>query len=165
MKQSGYLELAATGIAAQDETEKQILLKNKPTQVVALGSVKANIGNTYAASGIAGLIKTALCVYHRFIPGIPNWEAPKDVSAFENSNYYFPSKSRPWILQNGQNKRYAAVNGLDDIQKINLLPKLRGTILHSLITMEFCVRLFTPFLRSSGKILVSAEKFATWPKA
>jgi len=116
IQKGDYLELAATGIAAQEETEKRLLLENKPTQAVALGSIKTNIGNTYAASGIAGLIKTALCVYHRFIPGIPNWEAPKDITAFKNSNYYFPSKSRPWILQNGQTRRCAAVNGLDDMQ-------------------------------------------------
>lgn len=113
---SGYVELAATGITAQDEIEKQFLLNNQPTEAVALGSIKANIGHTYAASGIASLIKTALCVHHRFIPGIPNWEAPKDATAFENSNYYFPAKSRPWILQNGQTARHATVNGLEGIQ-------------------------------------------------
>ncbi|HFB99737.1 MAG TPA: polyketide synthase, partial [Phaeodactylibacter sp.] len=63
----------------------------------ALGSVKANIGNTYAASGIASLIKTALCLHHRFIPAIPNWKAPKSILKFEDSPFYFPTKSRPWI--------------------------------------------------------------------
>ncbi len=116
LQKGGYMELAATGIAVQDHKEERILLVNNPSQPIALGSVKTNIGHTYAASGMAGMIKAALCVYHRFIPGIPNWKAPKDVTAFENSNYYFPVKSRPWILQAGQNTRQAAVNGLDDIQ-------------------------------------------------
>ena len=116
LENGGYLELSATGISTQDESEKSFLLKNNPSQPVALGSVKTNIGHTYAASGIASLIKSALCIYHRFIPGIPNWEAPKDVTSFENTNYYFPVKSRPWILQKNQDKRYAAVNGLNDIQ-------------------------------------------------
>ena len=113
---SAYLELAATGIPEQDATEKDFLLANQPTKAIALGSVKANIGHTYAASGIASLIKTALCIHHRFIPGIPNWEAPKDAHRFENSKYYFPKKSRPWILQNGQTSRCAVVNGLEGIQ-------------------------------------------------
>ena len=116
LQNGGYLELAATGIEAQDKLEKKILIENNPSKPVALGSVKTNIGNTYAASGIASLIKTALCLHHRFIPGIPNWEAPKDIKAFEKSNYYFPVKSRPWILQDGQDKREAAVNGLDNLQ-------------------------------------------------
>ncbi|RLD42104.1 MAG: PfaB family protein [Bacteroidetes bacterium] len=116
LENGGYLELSATGITKQDKDELVFLSEKNPTQAVALGSVKTNIGNTYAASGIAGLIKTSLSIYHRFIPGIPNWESPKNAKAFENSNYYFPSKSRPWILQNGQKKRFAAVNGLDNIQ-------------------------------------------------
>ncbi len=90
--------------------------ENMAYQKVALGSVKANIGHTYAASGMASLIKTALCVHHRFIPGIPNWDAPKNAVDFEDTNYYFPTESRPWILQNGETTRRAAVNGLHGTQ-------------------------------------------------
>ena len=152
VKKGGYMELTATGIAAQDKLEKQFLLKNKPTKAVALGSVKTNIGHTHAASGIAGLIKTALCVYHRFIPGIPNWEAPKDVSAFENSNYYFPSKSRPWILQNEQSKRYAAVNGLEDIQ-IQLSESEQQATIDNTFLQNNAPRLF-PLKGNSEKELI-----------
>ena len=111
-----YLELAATGIERQDQNELKQLLENKTNTSVALGSVKANIGHTHAASGMASLIKTALCVHHRFIPGIPNWEAPKNAADFADTNYYFPTESRPWILQNGETKRRAAVNGLQGTQ-------------------------------------------------
>jgi len=111
-----YIELAATGSETQDEEEIVQLLKNKPAKPVALGSVKANIGNTYAASGIASLIKTALCIHHKFIPGIPNWTAPKDTYDFSSSEYYFPTESRPWIPEGANGKREAIVNGIDGIQ-------------------------------------------------
>ncbi len=111
----GYLELAATGFAKQDQQEQARLLQTNQEQRVALGSVKTNIGHTYAASGIASLIKTALCLHHRFIPTIPNWKGP-DNAQFNNSNYYFPTQSRPWILQDGQARRTAAVNGLEGLQ-------------------------------------------------
>lgn len=111
-----YLELAATGIERQDVAELQVLNAQKSDSPTALGSVKANIGHTYAASGIAGLIKTALCVHHKFIPGIPNWEAPQESAAFAGDAYYFPQESRPWILQKGRTKRKAAVNGLGGTQ-------------------------------------------------
>jgi PfaB family protein len=114
-KSFDYLELAATGISAQDEYEQAKLLQNNPNKPTALGSVKANIGHTFAASGMASLIKTALCMHHRFIPGIPNWTAPQNAD-FKKTAYYFPAQSRPWILPNGVAKRSAAVNGVGDIQ-------------------------------------------------
>ncbi|MEL6632971.1 MAG: PfaB family protein [Bacteroidota bacterium] len=112
----GYLELAATGIEAQDFEEKKYLLQFKSSHPTALGSVKTNIGHTYAASGMASLIKTVLCVHHNFIPGIPNWKTPEDEAAFAKTSYYFPSSSRPWILSEGQTQRKAAINGIEGIQ-------------------------------------------------
>lgn len=112
----GYQELVASGIPVQDNEEILQLLKTKQEQDVALGSVKTSIGNTCAASGIASLIKTALCLHHRFIPGIPNWKAPKFAEEFSATKYYFPTKSRPWLLANNQEKRRAAINGLENVQ-------------------------------------------------
>lgn len=112
----GYCELASTGMARQDQAELAQLLAISQKQQVALGSVKANIGHTFAASGIAGLIKTALCLDHRFIPGIPNWQSPKELDHFADNAYYFPTRSRPWILPEGQEKRRAVVNGVDGLQ-------------------------------------------------
>lgn len=112
----GYQELVASGILVEDNQEVFQLLTSTQKQKVALGSVKTSIGNTCAASGIASLIKTALCLHHRFIPGIPNWKSPKFKEEFAATNYYFPEKSRPWLLANNQEKRRAAVNGLEGIQ-------------------------------------------------
>jgi PfaB family protein len=110
-----YIELAATGISTQDRFEQDQLLHHNFNRSIALGTVKSNIGHTFAASGMAGLIKTALCMHHRFIPGIPNWSAPK-TDDFQKTAYYFPAQSRPWILPIGGTKRKAAVNGVGDIQ-------------------------------------------------
>ena len=110
-----YIELAATGIASQDRSEEQELLKRTSKNATALGTVKANIGHTFAASGMASLIKTALCLHHRFIPSLPNWKAPQN-TAFHQTAYYFPTESRPWILPNGATQRSAAIHGVGNIQ-------------------------------------------------
>ncbi|MEL6659500.1 MAG: PfaB family protein, partial [Bacteroidota bacterium] len=110
---AGLIELAATGFAAQDEAELKQLLSNSPQQATALGSVKSNIGHTFAASGIASLIKVALCLHHRFIPAVPNWKAPKQLDDFAAKTYYFPSQSRPWI---SSSERKALVYGLEGLQ-------------------------------------------------
>ena len=116
VQNAGYHELANTGIDSEDNKELYHLNASSNLTPVALGSVKANIGHTYAASGIASLIKTALCLHHRFIPAIPNWKAAKNASKFQDNQFYFPSKSRPWILQNDISERRAIVNGLENIQ-------------------------------------------------
>ncbi len=109
-KDIGYIELASSGIAHEYKKEIEFLKSNSNTQAIALGSVKSNVGHTYAASGIAAIIKTALCVSEQFIPAIPNWSAPKEESYFEQANYYFPTVSRPWILKDNITKRKALVN-------------------------------------------------------
>ncbi|NOR51857.1 MAG: hypothetical protein GQ470_04480, partial [Gammaproteobacteria bacterium] len=110
--QIDYIELNGSGIQNQDSAEIAALAQTYPKQSCALGSVKANIGHTFAASGIASLVKTALCLYQRFIPGIPGWGQPKDLEAWAKNSFYFPVESRPWLLNKDHKKRYAAINSL-----------------------------------------------------
>ncbi|WP_235009963.1 type I polyketide synthase [Mycobacterium sp. 3519A] len=68
----GYVEAHGTGTAVGDPLELKALgeaygnVGNRHTDLV-VGSVKASIGHTEAAAGIAGVIKAALSVYHRTI--------------------------------------------------------------------------------------------------
>lgn len=110
--QIDYIELNGSGIQNQDDAEIVALKKTYQKQTCALGSVKANIGHTFAASGIASLVKTALCIHQRFIPGIPGWDKPKDLSSWDENNFYFPEQSRPWLINSDHKKRYAAINSL-----------------------------------------------------
>jgi acyl transferase domain-containing protein len=79
---------------------------------LAIGSVKANIGHTFAASGIASLIKTAYSLYHRFIPATPNWSGPKQAETWPGSPFYVAPQSKPWFLEPGATRRVAAINSL-----------------------------------------------------
>ncbi|BAZ87415.1 PfaB family protein [Dolichospermum compactum] len=110
----GYLEVVASGIANADIVEIQGLISAYHTGgenlSCGLGSVKANIGNTQASSGIFSLIKTALCLYHRYIPGVPQWSNPKQPEIWRGSPFYVAVESKPWFLEPGATKRVAAVN-------------------------------------------------------
>jgi acyl transferase domain-containing protein len=112
----GYLEVFGSGVEQQDEAEIQGLIQAyqvpNPELSCAIGSVKANIGHTYVASGIASLIKTALCLYNRFIPATPQWSSPKNLEIWHNSPFYVATESRPWFLTEGLNNRVAAINSL-----------------------------------------------------
>ncbi|MBD2693673.1 type I polyketide synthase [Anabaena catenula] len=126
----GYLELCANGVPQQDDAEIQGLIQAYGTTNAklncAVGSVKANIGHTYAASGIISLIKTALCLYHRYIPAVPQWSSPKQPEVWSESPFYVATQSKPWFVEPGADKRIAAVNSLE----------LDGSYVHVILSEE-----------------------------
>ncbi|MGF2325058.1 beta-ketoacyl synthase N-terminal-like domain-containing protein, partial [Acinetobacter baumannii] len=76
-----FLEAHGTATALGDVIEIQALTsvyreQTDKTQFCALGSVKANIGHTDVTAGIAGIIKTALCLYHKKIPPLIHYKKP-----------------------------------------------------------------------------------------
>ncbi|MHC0064381.1 PfaB family protein [Nostoc sp. UIC 10890] len=116
-KDINYLEVVGSGIPQQDESEIQGLLTAyrtfEPNLTCAIGSVKANIGHTHTASGIVSLVKTALCLYHRYIPAVPQWSSPKTPEIWQGSPFYVASESKPWFLEKGATRRIAAINGME----------------------------------------------------
>lgn len=73
-KEIDYLEVHASGIKDEDLAEQAGLIQAYSAQgdcQPVIGSIKANIGHTFVASGMASIIKTALCLYHRYLPGTP----------------------------------------------------------------------------------------------
>jgi PfaB family protein len=115
----GYMEVCASGILQEDEIETRGLLQayqaaaaDSASLSCAIGSVKATIGHTQAAAGIAGLIKTALCLYHRFLPATPHWLGMKSPQDWQESRFYVPTESRPWFLST-TNRRIAALSSID----------------------------------------------------
>ncbi len=79
--QVAYVEAHGTGTQLGDPIEAKALAKvlgagRAPGDELLLGSVKSNIGHLEAAAGIAGLIKTALVLQHRFVPASLHFETP-----------------------------------------------------------------------------------------
>ncbi len=114
-----YLELSASGFSDFDESEQDALLsltKSKDDDDrcnLALGSIKSNIGHSFAASGIASLIKTALCLHNRSIPGESSWQEPR--ADWNDSRLYVAENSRTWFKDSSDAVRKAGVNnqGMD----------------------------------------------------
>ena len=76
-----YCEGHGTGTAVGDATELEVLSRArrqaKPeAPPAAIGSIKANIGHTKAASGIAGLIKATMAVHTQVLPPTTGCEEP-----------------------------------------------------------------------------------------
>ncbi len=107
-----YLELS--GAIGNEEEEISGLIESyreAPSLNCAMGSITANIGHTFVASGIASIIKTALCLHGRYIPAVPGWQSPKS-DEWEKSAFYVATDSKSWITKAGV-RRIAAINGTD----------------------------------------------------
>lgn len=86
-----YIEAHGTGTAVGDpveiETLNQVMGENRsPDRPCLLGSVKTNFGHLEGASGIAGLIKAALCLHHRQIPPSLHFHEPNPAISWDHSN-------------------------------------------------------------------------------
>lgn len=100
------LEAHGTGTRVGDKVEFQALQEvynsngtngDHQKQWCALGSVKSMIGHTKAAAGSAGLIKTALSLYHKVLPPTLKAEEPDPELNVQQSPFYLNSQARPWI--------------------------------------------------------------------
>lgn len=95
------IEIAALNQVFQEKTNKK--------QFCAIGSVKTNVGHLSAASGVTGLIKTALALKNKKIPPSLHYEKPNPKIDFENSPFYVQTKSTDWET-NGEHPRRAGVS-------------------------------------------------------
>src|SRR5581483_8179003 len=93
-----YVEAHGTGTRVGDPVELKALgsvlcAERSPDRPLIVGSVKTNIGHTEGAAGLAGLIKTALCLKHKVIP--PNLHFHEPNPAIPWQDYPLANKQNP----------------------------------------------------------------------
>ena len=127
----GLIEAHGTATKLGDATEVEALTGQFGARVgsaptCALGAVKSMIGHCLPASGSAGLIKTALALYHRTLP--PTLvETPNPALGLEQTPFYLNTEARPWI-HGAASPRRAGVNafGFGGINAHAVLEEYRG---------------------------------------
>ena len=97
----GYIETHGTGTLVGDPIEFEALRRvfatgTRPMRSCALGTVKANIGHTDAASGVAGLIKAALALERKKIAAAPYFQAPNPAIDFSTTPLYISPETMDW---------------------------------------------------------------------
>ncbi|MET7835496.1 amino acid adenylation domain-containing protein [Micromonospora sediminicola] len=97
----GYVEAHGTGTTLGDPIEVAALTEafrrgTDERGFCALGSVKANIGHTDAAAGVAGLIKTVMALWTRTLPPTINVERPHPGIDFASGPFRLDNAARPW---------------------------------------------------------------------
>ncbi|MGF7174138.1 SDR family NAD(P)-dependent oxidoreductase [Azospirillum doebereinerae] len=111
----GYVECHGTGTLLGDPIEIAALTKafrvfTDRRGYCAVGSAKPNIGHADRASGVVGLIKAALSLRHRTLPGLLNFQAPNPRIDFAGSPFHVNEQTRPWEAVDGP--RRAGVTSL-----------------------------------------------------
>ena len=108
-----YFEAHGTGTPVGDPLEAKALgavidSPAKRSKLRLMGSVKGAIGHLEAAAGIAGIIKTSLCLSHRQVPPQANLETPNPNIPFDELGLRLPTKLESLISDSQQ--IYAGVN-------------------------------------------------------
>ena len=109
----GYVEAHGTATTVGDVVEVAALRKLfeesgwTPAQGArtALGSVKANIGHTMSAAGIAGLIKAALSLHHKSLPPQPSVAEENEKLELASSPFFLPRAETAWAARDGIPRR------------------------------------------------------------
>jgi 7-keto-8-aminopelargonate synthetase-like enzyme/3-oxoacyl-(acyl-carrier-protein) synthase/acyl carrier protein len=95
----GYVECHGTGTPVGDPVEVAALAAVRDTTTglerTWLSSIKANIGHTMSAAGIAGLIKTVMVLERGVIPPLAGYERPNP-SLVLGDTFAFPTRPEPW---------------------------------------------------------------------
>ncbi|MCY0954259.1 beta-ketoacyl synthase N-terminal-like domain-containing protein [Streptomyces sp. H27-S2] len=73
----------------------------------ALSSVRSSVGDTGCASGLAGLIRAALCLHHAYFPVAPDGIT---ADAIDGSAFFLAADSRPWLRAHRDGRRAASVS-------------------------------------------------------
>lgn len=99
-----YIEAHGTGTSLGDPIEITALIKAFNTQrrqYCALGSVKANIGHLDTTAGMAGFLKTVLCLKNQQLTPMPNFCCANPRVNLENSPFYVNTSLRQWPSTGG----------------------------------------------------------------
>ncbi|MBN2008178.1 thioester reductase domain-containing protein [candidate division KSB1 bacterium] len=105
-----YIEAHGTGTKAGDPVEmsaiSDIMGAGRDKQhPLLVGSVKTNIGHCEAASGMASIMKTALALKHRKIPGNLHFQEPNPLIDWDAIPVKIPTSTMDWPDTHGKPAR------------------------------------------------------------
>jgi|GEM_PF-2054315 len=107
-----YIETHGTGTSLGDPIEvnalKQVIGKRDSSYPCLLGALKTNIGHLEGAAGIAGLIKTILCLQHEEIPPNLHFEKLNPYINLKDTPFLIPTERKQW--KRGKRRRRAGVS-------------------------------------------------------
>lgn len=115
----GYLEVHGSGVATEDALESEVFahLFSRDDQATDLqhclvGTAKNDLGHTGASSGLAGVLKAALCLHNEILPPLRGVQAPLESLLAGQSRLWAADAAQFWLHDKATGPRRAAVNTL-----------------------------------------------------
>jgi PfaB family protein len=141
----GYLEVLGSGFGPLDAAEimgiTQAYRLTNPVLSCVISSLGVHSGYLFNAAGLAGFVKTALCLHYRFFAATPGWSGPKKAELWQDTPFYVTPEVKTWFIPAATAQRKAALNciGWD------------GSSLHLILTEADSSRSHsTPLLKQSA---------------
>ncbi|MBI2191687.1 MAG: type I polyketide synthase [Planctomycetes bacterium] len=110
----GYLEVNGSGHPQEDRVEATALSEffrsTGRRSPCALGSVKADIGHTGAASGLASLLKACLCLEAELLSPLRNTRQLRPEFLDAERLFFLPRHPQYWLRNRAEGPRRAAVS-------------------------------------------------------
>ncbi|MFI5582090.1 SDR family NAD(P)-dependent oxidoreductase [Streptomyces sp. NPDC051822] len=106
LEQAQYVEIHGSGTRVGDPIEASAIgavfsSSRTPENPLRLGSVKTNIGHLEGAAGIAGLVKTILCIKERELVPTLNYQSPNPQIPFADLRVAAVTANGPWPNPDG----------------------------------------------------------------
>ncbi|MEQ8028365.1 SDR family NAD(P)-dependent oxidoreductase [Xanthomonas sp. WHRI 10200] len=104
----GFFEANASGSSLGDKVELQGLRKvfgERSTQRLVLGTVENNVGHSFAASGIAHLLKVILALHRDTLLPTANIDPATAIAGSDGDTFELPTRVRAWPRQAGVARR------------------------------------------------------------
>ncbi len=109
----GYIEAFGGADPHEDGTELSALYDFFPAngKKAALGALMPVTGNAEAASGLLALCKTALCLFNKIIPPVPNYTICQHSNILEKK-FHVPVSPQFWMRNRKDGPRQALVSSM-----------------------------------------------------
>jgi acyl transferase domain-containing protein/thioesterase domain-containing protein/acyl carrier protein/N-acetylglutamate synthase-like GNAT family acetyltransferase len=172
-----YIETHGTGTSLGDPIEinglKDAFARalppdtDKKAGTCGLGSIKTNLGHLEAASGIAGLLKTALCLQHKELVSTLHFEKLNDHISLIDTPFYIINQSEPWLKPQKKVPRRAGVSnfGSGGTNAHVVLEEYSGQSMEKCWTGEHVNKgpfLFVLSARDKERLKIHGQNFLTW---
>ncbi|MEE9552210.1 MAG: type I polyketide synthase, partial [Gammaproteobacteria bacterium] len=109
-----YIETNGSGFTDEEEMQVKALAdlfqQYRRDIPCAIGSVRADIGHTGAAGGLASVAKTALSLYHEVIPSLRDSQQWQPLFDKSQGEVFAPSATQYWLRNKAEGPRRALVS-------------------------------------------------------